>query len=106
MYIFYHANLSLKYNCNIIKPRNFVSKKHDAWKCCCNDFCSGEQFYCSKRLSQISIFQSHYKCLLPWESLDIQKDKPYASICDFCYNDTPNENGNYLYIRILLFQYI
>ena len=29
---FNHDNCLLKYNCNIIKPRHFVSKKHDAWK--------------------------------------------------------------------------
>ena len=102
----FHHNLLLKYNYNIINPRHFVSKKHDACKCWYNNFFSGEQFYCSKRPSQISIFQSHHNGLPPWEVLDIQKNKPNASIYDFCYNDTPDESGNYLYIRILFFQYI
>ena len=71
--IFLHDNLLLKYNCNIIKPRNFVSKKYDTWKYCCNNFCSEEQFYCSKRPPRITIFQSHHNGLLPWGFLDIQK---------------------------------
>ena len=70
--------------------------KNDPWKCCCNNFCSVERYYCSKRLSQITVFKYHHNGLLPWEFLDIQKNKPNASICDFCYNDTPDENGNYL----------
>ena len=37
--IYHDDNLLFKYNSNIIKPRYFVSKKHDAWKCCCNNFC-------------------------------------------------------------------
>ena len=96
IYIFHHDNLLLKYNCNIIKPSHFFSKKHDAWKCCCNYFCSGKQYYCSKRPSQMTIFKSNHNGLLSWAFLDIQKNKPNASICDFCYNDTPDENGHYL----------
>ena len=69
--IFHHDNLLFKYNCNIIKPRNFVSKKDDAWKCRCNNFCYKAQFYCSKRPSQISIFQPNHNSLLPWGFLDI-----------------------------------
>ena len=32
-----------------------------------------------------------------------KKIKPNALICEFCYNDTPDENDNYLYISVLLF---
>ena len=46
--ILYHDNLLFKDNCNIIKPRHFVSKKHDTWKCCCNNFCTREQFIVAK----------------------------------------------------------
>jgi len=104
--IYHHDNLLLKYNCNIIKPRHFVSKKHDAWKCCCNNFCSGMQYYCSKRPSQITVFKFNHNGLLPWEFLNIPKNQPNASICDFCYNDTPDENGKYLLRRFFLYIYI
>ena len=68
--IFRHDNLLFKYNCNIIKPRHFVSRNM-TWKCCCNNFCNGEYIYCSQRPSQILIFKSHHNGLFPWEFLNI-----------------------------------
>ena len=73
MCIYHHDNLLLKYNFNTIKPRHFVSKKHETWKCCCNSLCSGEQYYCSKGPSQITVFKSNHNGLLPWEFLNLPK---------------------------------
>ena len=70
--IFHHDNLLLKYNCNIIKPRHFVSKKYDAWKCCCNNLCSGEQYYCSS-----DDLPSTYIPIIP---LTIKCEKRYCTV--------------------------
>ena len=91
--ICHRDNLLLKYNSNIVKPRHFSSTMHDAWKCVCNNFCKGEQFYCSKKPSQIVIFISHHNGLSPWDFLKLPKNKPNASICDYCYKDTTDDNG-------------
>ena len=58
-------------------------------------FFNGKHFFHSKQLSQITTFKLHNNGLFSWEFLNIPQNKLNASICDFCYNDTPDDNGKF-----------
>ena len=104
--IFHHDNLLFKYNCNVIKPRHFFSKKHDAWKCRCNNFVMGNNFIVAKYHHTYQYFNHIAMVCFYGEFLNIPQNKHNASICDFCYKYTHDANCNYLYIIRFFFQYI
>ena len=91
-----HDDNLLQKEIHIINRSHLSKKIHKVWKCCCSNICSGQQFYCPQKPSQMNFYKLHHESKDPWKFLKLKKKKPNASICDFCYKDVPENTGKYV----------
>ena len=80
----------------LLKGLIYQGKTHKVWKYCCSSICSGKQFYCPQKQSQMNFYKLHHESKDPWEFLKLKKKTPNTSICDFCYKDVPESTGKYV----------
>ena len=68
--------------------KHLVDPYHDAYRCGCELFCKGEQFYCWKRRSQLQVYEN--------EHCGTKPEAPNARLCMHCYGElTKDARGNY-----------
>ena len=96
-----HDDNLLQKETHIIKRSHLSRKKHKVWKYCCSNICSGEQFYCPKTSLQMKFYKLNHESKDPWEFLKLMKKNPNASICDFCYNNVPDNTGKYFFMFLI-----
>ena len=75
-----------------VSHRHLNNKCYKAWRCNCLTVCHGEQFYATSRVTQIRWFTDNHNST-PWDFLNLNKEEPNSTICQFCYFDVPPDNN-------------
>jgi hypothetical protein len=89
-------------NQNWISQGNFQRKHlvdpyHDAYRCGCEHFCRGEQFYGWKRQIQMQLYETEHGGRKP--------DAPNAKLCKLCYGELTKEVGGKYDASVSIFQF-
>ena len=85
-----------------IRRHHLAEQFHDAWKCSCDKFCKGEQFYCSKRSKQIREFEKHHNNKSPEQLMEDEASTVTAALlCSGCYGELTGKNDSLQLARSL-----
>ena len=76
--------------------RNYLrAPYHDAWKCTCNGFCRGQQFYPVTRPKQLQMYYHNHDSRFPEQ---VEQVNPHlvqkVRICDRCHSESSRSGGD------------
>jgi hypothetical protein len=74
------------------EQKHFSNTFHNAWKCECDSFCKGTQFYSHKKRSEINRYKRHHNDQTPCEFLHVDKSACNAILCKSCYMEIGTRN--------------
>ena len=73
--------------------QHLVNKYHRVWRCTCDGFCKGSQFYPSQKPTVINKYKLHHGNRAPWDYMSVEKEDPNAIICHKCYDEIGSSGG-------------
>ena len=99
------GNICINHDDNLLQNENHIIKRshlsrkiYKVWKCCCSNICSGQQFYCPQKPSQMNFFKLHHESKDPWKFLKLKKKIQMLQFVTFVTKTFPKIQVNMLFM--------